>query len=89
VKPSHGCHGRTDELVLQVDSSTGWSVTYGELETLIARVGSWFVRHQLVSKRSVVTVYSTNCIQFTIVYLAVTSAGGIVSAVNPTYTVSK
>lgn len=56
---------------------------------MIARVASGLVRHQLVSKGSVVTVYSSNCIEYAVIYLAVSSAGGIVSAVNPAYTVSE
>ena len=64
-------------------------MTYGELETMVARVASWLAKHQLVSKGTVAVVYSTNCVEYPVIYLAVSSLGGIISGVNPTYTAGK
>ena len=63
-------------------------MTYGQLETMVARVGSWLVKHQRVSKGNVVLFHSINCLEFPVMTLAVASTGAIASFVNPAYTVS-
>ena len=68
---------------------TGQQVTYGQLETMVAQVATGLVKHRLVSTGTVVTLFSTNCIEYAVTYLAVTSVGGIINLVNNTYTVSK
>ena len=73
----------------EVEVSTGRQVTYGELKNLVTRVAGQLRKEQIVDKGTVVLVYSPNCIDFAVMYLAVTLLGGIVSAVNPAYTVGK
>jgi acyl-CoA synthetase (AMP-forming)/AMP-acid ligase II len=70
-----------------VDGVSGRQVSYGELETMVVKVASSLVSHGLVQKGTVVTLCSTNCIEFVVIYLAVTALGAIISPVNPSYTV--
>ena len=59
--------------------------TYNQLQTAIAKVGSNLVKQGFKSG-DVITIFSPNCPEFAIMYLAVVSIGGVVSAVNPVYT---
>ena len=70
---------------LQVDGVTGRHFTYNELQTAVARVGASLVK-QGFQKGDVITIFSPNCPEFAIIYLAVAAIGGVVSAVNPVYT---
>ena len=69
----------------KVDGVTGEETSYGQLITKITRVSSSLVKSGL-RKGDVVTLFSPNCPEFAITYLAVAAMGGIVSAVNPVYT---
>ena len=56
--------------------------------TKITRVSSSLVKSGL-QKGDVVTMFSPNCPEFAITYLAVAAMGGIVSALNPVYTAGR
>jgi len=77
----------TASMVWQVDGVTGREVSYAELETMVAKVSSSLVRLGLVKKGSLVTMYCLNSIEYVVFYLAATSAGAVVSPVNPAYTI--
>ena len=68
-----------------MDGVTDRQFTYSELETAVARVGASLIAQDF-QRGDVVTIFSANCPEFAIMYLAVTAIGGIVSAVNPVYT---
>ena len=73
---------------LQVDGVTGKSWTYDQLKDDIVKVGSALTK-QGFKKGDVITIFSPNCPEYAIMYLAVAGIGGIVSAVNPVYTVGR
>jgi acyl-coenzyme A synthetase/AMP-(fatty) acid ligase len=68
-----------------VDGPTGKTWTYSQLKDDIVKVASALTR--LGFKRGeVITVFSPNCREFAVMYLAVAAIGGVCSAVNPLYT---
>lgn len=59
-------------------------VTYRELAEYVSRMR--VMLHSMgVKKGEVVSLYLPNCIQYVVSYYAITSLGGIVSGINPTY----
>ena len=73
---------------LQVDGTTGRSITYPQLLDQITKVGSALVK-QGYGPSDVITIFSPNVPEFAVMYLAIAAIGGTVSAVNPLYTVGK
>jgi acyl-coenzyme A synthetase/AMP-(fatty) acid ligase len=69
----------------QVSGETGAQLTYGQLQTQIVKTGSALVR-QGFTKGDVMMMIAPNCTEFIIMYMAASSIGMIVSAVNPMYT---
>ena len=70
---------------LQVDGTTGQTWTFAQVQDDIVKVGSALTK-QGFKKGDVVTLFSPNCPEFAILFLAVSALGGIVSSVNPVYT---
>ncbi|ELU11940.1 hypothetical protein CAPTEDRAFT_218225, partial [Capitella teleta] len=70
---------------IKVDGITGRTFTFSDLQTAIAKVGSSLVK-QGFKPGDVITIFSPNCPEFGVMYLAVTAIGGVVSAVSPLYT---
>ena len=64
---------------------TGEEVSYAKLQTMVVKATSALVGMGF-GRGSVATVYSSNCIEFFALYLAVGAAGGTISTVNPSYT---
>ena len=71
-----------------MEGTTGREVTYPQLTDQVAKVGSALVKQGL-KPGDVVTLFSPNLPEFAVMYLAVAAIGGIVSAVNPLYTVGE
>ena len=68
-----------------MNGATGETFTYNELKDKIMRVASGLVRMG-IKRGDVVTLFSPNCPEFAILYLAVIHIGGIISPLNPMYT---
>lgn len=71
-----------------VDGPTGRSYTYAELQGAAHKVAGGLVAEGL-RKGDVVAVLSPNIPEYAIVFHAVALAGGIVTTINPTYTVEE
>jgi acyl-CoA synthetase (AMP-forming)/AMP-acid ligase II len=71
-----------------VDGPTGRSYTYAELEGASRKVAGGFVSEGL-HKGDVVAVLSPNIPEYAIVFHGVALAGGVVTPINPTYTVEE
>ena len=72
-------------LLFQVHAVTGQEMTYSQLQTHIVRTASGLARMG-ISKGDVVTLFLPNCLEFPVVFLAVTALGAVASAVNGAYT---
>ena len=68
-----------------MDGVTGEHFSYGALQTDIVRVASALVKLG-VRQGDIVTLLLGNCIQYPVIYLAVTAIGAIASPLNPVYT---
>ena len=69
----------------QVHAVTGQEMTYSQLQTHIVRTASGLARMG-IGKGDVVTLFLPNCLEFPVVFLAVTALGAVASAVNGAYT---
>ena len=67
---------------------TGEEVSYAKLQTMVVKATSALVGMGF-GRGSVATVYSGNCIEYVVMFLAVGAAGGTVSTVNPLYTAGR
>ncbi|XP_019642431.1 PREDICTED: probable 4-coumarate--CoA ligase 3 isoform X2 [Branchiostoma belcheri] len=74
--------------VAMVDGPTGRSYTFSELKDLIRRLSSALTRLGF-KQQDVLALYSPNLPEYAIVLFAVTALGGIVTTVNPLYTVGE
>jgi acyl-CoA synthetase (AMP-forming)/AMP-acid ligase II len=68
-----------------VDGVTGRSITYAEFENAVRRVAGSLARKGF-KKGDVFAIFSTNCIEYAIIFHAVAMLGGIVTPLNPLYT---
>ena len=71
--------------LFQVDAVTGQELTYNQLQTKIVRTASGLARMG-ICKGDVVTLFMPNCLEFPVVFLAVTALGAVASTVNSAYT---
>jgi len=62
--------------------------SYAKLQTMVVKVASSLIKMG-VKKGNVVTIFGFNCPEYIITFLAVATAGGIASTVNPAYTSGK
>ena len=71
-----------------MDGSSGRSYTFSELKTLVTSCGSALARRGF-KQGDVFCIYTPNNPEYFIILGAVLSIGGIVTTVNPLYTVGK
>jgi len=71
-----------------IDAPTGRSLTYAEFEDAVRRVAGNLARKGF-KKGDVFAIFSTNCIEYAIAFHAVVMVGGIVTLLNPLYTVEE
>ncbi|XP_078590150.1 putative 4-coumarate--CoA ligase 1 [Branchiostoma floridae x Branchiostoma japonicum] len=71
-----------------VDGPTGRSYTFSELKDLIRRLSSALTRLGF-KQQDVLALYAPNLPEYAIVLFAVTAVGGIITTVNPLYTVGE
>jgi acyl-CoA synthetase (AMP-forming)/AMP-acid ligase II len=80
--------GRFADKVAFIDGVTGRTMTYGAFEDAVRRqAGGWLEGGLAVGE--VVAVMAPNCPEYGVVFHAVALAGGVVTTVNPTYTVGE
>src|SRR4051812_6756577 len=68
-----------------VDGPTGRSITYGEFEDAVRRVAGSLASKGF-KKGDVFALFSTNCIEYAVIFHAVAMLGGIATPLNPLYT---
>ncbi|XP_015901516.2 4-coumarate--CoA ligase-like 6 [Ziziphus jujuba] len=71
-----------------IDSSSGSSISYSELYRLVESMASG-LHYMGISQGDVVLVLLPNCIYYPIIFLGVLCLGGVVTAMNPSSTVSE
>ena len=67
-----------------VDGPSGRSMTYGQFEDAVRRVAASLARKGF-AKGDVFAIFSTNCIEYAVMFHAVAMLGGIVTTLNPLY----
>ncbi|KAK9076810.1 hypothetical protein SSX86_005144 [Deinandra increscens subsp. villosa] len=80
---SHKHNGKTSF----IDSATGFSMSYSQLQPLVKSMASGLHHQMGVSKGDVVLLLLPNSVYFHIVFLGVIYLGGIVTTMNPLSTV--
>ena len=68
-----------------IDGSSGRSLTYAEFEDAVRRVAASLATKGF-QKGDVFAIFSTNCIEYAIMFHAVAILGGISTTLNPLYT---
>jgi acyl-CoA synthetase (AMP-forming)/AMP-acid ligase II len=68
-----------------VDAASGAALTYAELATQVAKVGARLTA-QGMTRGQVLALCAPNSIEFVVTFLAATSAGAVVTTVNPLWT---
>jgi acyl-CoA synthetase (AMP-forming)/AMP-acid ligase II len=68
-----------------IDGPTGRTLTYAELEEAVRRVAASLAQRGF-KKGDVCAIFSTNCPEYGIAFLAVAMLGGINTTLNPLYT---
>jgi acyl-CoA synthetase (AMP-forming)/AMP-acid ligase II len=71
-----------------IDGPTGRTITFGELSQLVPSVASGLARRGF-QKGEVLAIYSPNVPEFAVVFYAVAMLGGILTTINPVYTVEE
>jgi acyl-CoA synthetase (AMP-forming)/AMP-acid ligase II len=71
-----------------IDGSTGRVLTFGDWATAVKR-GAHGLAARGFKKGDVFAIYSHNCPEYAVAFHAVALAGGIVTTINPTYTVEE
>ncbi|KAI3805543.1 hypothetical protein L1987_28019 [Smallanthus sonchifolius] len=82
---SHKHNGKTSF----IDSSTGYSMSYAELQPLVKSMACGLHHQMGISKGDVVLLLLPNSIHFHIVFLGVLYLGGVVTTMNPLSTISE
>ncbi|KAI3754660.1 hypothetical protein L1987_54447 [Smallanthus sonchifolius] len=82
---SHKHNGKTSF----IDSSTGYSMSYDELQPLVKSMACGLHHQMGISKGDVVLLLLPNSIHFHIVFLGVLYLGGVVTTMNPLSTISE
>src|SRR6266566_1696568 len=68
-----------------IDGPTGRSLTYAEFENAVRRVAASLADRGF-KKGDVFAIFSTNCVEYAIIFHAVAILGGINTTLNPLYT---
>ncbi len=71
-----------------IDGPTGRVMTYGDWARSVKR-GAYGLAARGFKKGDVFAIYSPNCPEYAVAFHAVALAGGIVTTINPTYTVEE
>lgn len=71
-----------------VDSSSGSSISYSELNRLVESMASG-LHHMGISQGDVVLILLPNCVYYPIIFLGILFLGGVVTTMNPVSTVSE
>ncbi|KAI7733518.1 hypothetical protein M8C21_027322 [Ambrosia artemisiifolia] len=82
---SHNHNGETS----LIDASTGYSLSYSQLQPLVKSMASGLHHQMGVSKGDVVLLLLPNSIHFHIVFLGILYLGGVVTTMNPLSSVSE
>ncbi|OGI67703.1 MAG: AMP-dependent synthetase [Candidatus Muproteobacteria bacterium RBG_16_60_9] len=82
-----GAAARGDKPAL-IDGPTGRTITYAQLPVLVARVAAGLAARGF-KKGERFAIYSPNVPEYAIAFHAVASLGGVVTTVNPLYTVAE
>jgi acyl-CoA synthetase (AMP-forming)/AMP-acid ligase II len=77
--------GRLGDKAAIIDGPSGRVLTYRQLADAVRRAATGLSRQGL-RRGDVVAIYSPNCPEYAVVFLAVASLGAINTTVNPTYT---
>jgi acyl-CoA synthetase (AMP-forming)/AMP-acid ligase II len=77
--------GRLGDKPAIIDGPSGRVLTYRQLADAVRRAATGLSRQGL-RRGDVVAIYSPNCPEYAVVFLAVASLGAINTTVNPTYT---
>ncbi|KAI7736588.1 hypothetical protein M8C21_028067, partial [Ambrosia artemisiifolia] len=72
-----------------IDSSTGFSLSYSQLQPLVKSMASGLHHQMGISKGDVVLLLLPNSIYFHIVFLGILYLGGVVTTMNPLCTISE
>lgn len=84
--------GSTNMILISVlfeDADTGRQYTFSKLKYLSSQFGQGLRSHWRWARGDVMAVYSPNCIDLPAVIFGTLWAGGVISSVNPTYTVNE
>jgi len=68
-----------------IDGPSGRTITYGQLKTMINRTASGLSQRGF-KKGEVFAIYSPNLPEYAVAFFGVTTAGGVVTTINPLYT---
>ncbi|XP_031571386.1 4-coumarate--CoA ligase 1-like isoform X2 [Actinia tenebrosa] len=79
---------RHGDKIAMVDNSSGQFYTYKELKRLIMKCGSALLQEGF-EENEVAAIILPNVVEFPIVLYGITAIGGIVTTVNPEYTVNE
>ncbi|MEA2692560.1 MAG: hypothetical protein QOJ16_1947 [Acidobacteriota bacterium] len=71
-----------------IDGPTGRAYTYGEWAALVLRAAAGLARHGF-GKGDVLAIYSPNLPEYAIAFHGAALAGGVVTTINPLYTVDE
>ena len=72
-----------------IDAASGRTISYAALAADVPRGSGRFLRPKGLPKGDVVAFYSANVPEYALAFLGVATAGGIVTTVNPLYTVDE
>jgi acyl-CoA synthetase (AMP-forming)/AMP-acid ligase II len=76
-----------DKLAL-IDGVDGHAYTYKEVAAIVRRLAAGLSRRGF-GKGDVLALFSTNCIEYPLVFLAAALLGGTTTTINPTYTIGE
>jgi len=79
---------RLADKVALIDGVDGHAYTYMEVATIVRRLAAGLSRRGF-GKGDVLALFSANCIEYPLVFLAAALLGGITTTINPTYTVGE
>lgn len=71
-----------------IDGVDGYTYTYGEVAAIVRRLAAGLSRRGF-GKGDVLALFSPNCPEYPMVFLAVALLGGTTTTINPTYTVNE
>ncbi len=71
-----------------IDGPSGRALTYGQLAESVRRVATGLAEHGL-RKGEIVAICAPNCLEYVVAFHAVATLGGIVTTINPAFTVDE